>query len=67
MILEAPENRQHRIVFDWRNNSESSVHSSLVTRVGQGPGPPRDYCVVRISPSHYEDGSPRTSGTIRIP
>ena len=67
MIFEPPENRQHRIIFDWRNSSESSVHSSLVSRVPQGPGPPRDYCMVWISPSHFEDGSLRTSGTIRIP
>jgi hypothetical protein len=67
IVFQPPENRQHRIIFDWRNNSESSVHSSLVSRVPQGPIPPRDYCMVRISPSHLEDGSLRDSGTIRIP
>ena len=66
-ILEPPEDRHHRLIFDWRNNSESSVHSSLVKTVPQGPGPPRDYCMVRVSPSHFADGSTRASGTIRIP
>ena len=43
ITLEPPEYRHHRIIFDWRNDSESSVHSSLVIRKRQGPGPPRDY------------------------
>jgi len=61
-----PDN-SYGLIFDWRTNTATSVHHSLATLRDMGPGRPRPYYVIRISPSHFADGSLRTKGQVAIP